>query len=202
MSSWTEWNITPSGDHDEFLACVIAPWVNEHSVESWHFFWEWGEHDNIEEEVCRFRILADPADARSFRDRLGECETILHGAYVEDWYEGAHGVRGKTYAGEEGFYGRRVWEATYSLWNAHARLAVLLAYQAWEGTLERPRSMHWKRTAHLTCNQLELPDARMCLEQGHRYMTILPQLADREVSEGESRIMAALDRYLYPSEHI
>ena len=62
--------------------------------------------------------------------------------------------------------------------------------------------MHWKRTAHLTCNQLELPDVRMCLEQGHRYMTIFPQMTEREVSPAESRVLAELDRYLYPPDHI
>jgi len=195
VNSWAEWNITPSGGHDEFLRDVIGTFLASWVPVSWHYFWEWGEDDNQDAEVCRVRLLGSRLLHQEFRIHLER-------PGIPDYYEGAHGKRGEVYAGEEGFYGKRVWEATYALWNAHAELALLLARQALDGTLERPRSMHWKRTAHLACNQLELPDVRMCLEQGRRYMTIFPQMTDRDVTPAESRILAELDKYLYPPDHI
>lgn len=204
MITWAEWNITPGGNHDEFLALTIEPWLRWlkeiDKPTSWHYFWEWGESDNRDSEVCRFRMLGTTANHESFRENLSRHE----GKRVASWFEGAHGKRGEQYEGESVFYGDRVWELTYRLWHAHAELALALACQAVTGKLERPRSMHWRRTAHLTCNQLELPDIRMCLEQAQRYLFIFPQVTEgeKELSEADSRLLAALDSWLYPPESI
>jgi hypothetical protein len=202
VNQWAEWDIFPTCDHDVFLKNVIAEFTGNHDLASWHFFWEWGEHDNKDEEVLRIRILGTRLIHQEFRNHLESHEAVINGGEIQEWYEGAHGVRGEVYKGEESFYGKKVWEKTYRLWHAHAELALLLAVQSVTDELERPRSMHWRRTAHLTCNQFELPDIRMCLEQAQRYMYLYPQLTDGEVSPADSRLQAELDKYLYPSTHI
>lgn len=201
---WAEFNITPRGSHDEFLAKAVAPFISANDPESWHFFWEpgeaWKEGEKPEEpDVCRFRLLAGKSVRESFRHRL---QRMRSAGAVRSWYQGAHGKRGERYSGEQGFYGDRVWEATYRLWHAHSRLALLLAVQAQDGTLQRPASFHWRRTAHLTANQLSLPDIRLNLEQAQRYLFIKDQYLQEKLTEAESRLLAQLDTFLYAPEVI
>ncbi len=207
---WTEFNITPAVDCDQFLADVIQPYLaGYHDIWSWHFFWEpeenWEPGLNIEEDntVLRFRILTSPLNDGEPRQAMVErLRTAIHDKTVKDYYEGAHGKRGGTYDGEAQTYGDAAWEATYKLWEAASQLALKLAVCAHHGELELPRSYHWKRTAHLTANQLGLPDVRMSLEQGHRYLQVKRTILGEELCPADMRIMDQLDKYLYARETI
>lgn len=199
---WTEVNITPaSSDHDRFLLEVIEPFVSASDLESWHFLWEpqegWkrGDKSDQSEVVLRFRILsADPLHRKSL---IATLEKAKDEGVIRDFYQGAHGVRADKYQGEELLYGSEVWTETYRLWHALSALALKLA-----GDPELPRSHHWKRTAHLSANMFRLPDVRLNLEQGHRYLQVKRTAMAEEPSAADRKVMKALDEYLYPEDVI
>lgn len=205
--NWTEVNITPvNGDRDHFLARVIAPYIRDHpALESWHFFWEpaegWQPGQGIDDSaaVLRFRILSGSSARKNLFASLRKAKDR---GLVRKWYQGAHGVRGDKYDGEAQNYGHRTWEATCRCWNALSALTLELAVCAHEGDLELPRSYHWKRLAHLAANQMSLPDVRLSLEQGHRYLQVKRTMLDEKLSGPDRRIMDALDRYLYQEDVI
>jgi hypothetical protein len=205
---WTEVNITPAGTgRDHFLAGVIAPYIKGHPrLKSWHFFWEpaegWKPGKGIDDSkaVLRFRILSgDPADRKALLSSLRKAKDK---GIVRKWYEGAHGERGKRYGGEAQNYGDRAWKATRDCWHAMSALTLQLAVHASEGDLELPRSYHWKRIAHLSANQMGLPDVRMSLEQGHRYLQVKRTMLDEKLSGPDREVMNALDKYLYQEDVI
>lgn len=201
--TWTEFNITPSVPKDEFLATVIAPFLKHYRPESWHFFWEPGENWKPGKKVrdrnvvMRMRMLADEETQEQFRNLV-----LGDGTGIRAWYEGAHGERGKTYKGEEPQYGPKAWPVTYKYWEAISDLALQLAVLAHGGDLELPRSYHWKRLAHLSANQMCLPDIQMNLEQGHRYLQVKQTMLDCKPSKADRKIMNALDEYLYEEDVI
>ena len=202
--TWIEYNITPSVPKDEFLATVIAPFLTENPPESWHFFWEPGENwkpgKKIKDRnvVMRLRLLGSDDLQEEFR-----CFLAVEGAgAVRTYYEGAHGERGKEYKGEAQQYGPKAWPVTYKYWQAISELALQLAVLAYNGDLELPRSYHWKRLAHLSANQMCLPDIRMNLEQGHRYLQVKQTMLDCKPSRADREIIDALDRYLYQEDVI
>lgn len=204
---WTEVNITPaSTGRDGFLSRVIAPYVASHrGLASWHFFWEpaegWKPGSGIDdsEAVLRFRVLSGKTPRN---DLLNALRKAKDKGLVRKWYQGAHGERGGKYEGEAQNYGHHTWEATYRLWHVLSALTLELAVRADEGDLELPRSYHWKRIAHLAANQMSLPDVRLSLEQGHRYLQVKRTMLDEQLSSPDRRIMDALDKYLYQEDVI
>jgi hypothetical protein len=205
---WTEVNITPAGrDRDGFLAEVIAPWLQGNpGLESWHFLWEpqedWRPGKKISDDgvVLRFRILSSEGTHR--KALLAALEKAQDGNLIREFYEGAHGERGGKYEGEHKFYGNAAWPATYQCWHALSVLALQLSVQAAADGPELPRSHHWKRLAHLSANMLRLPDVRLNLEQGHRYLQVKATLLDEELSAADRKIADALDQYLYQEDVI
>ena len=204
--SWNEFNITPGiTSKDQFLAEVIDPFLSEHKVGSWHFFWEPGEGWEPGEEsdpgkvVMRFRILTGDVTAEIL---VATLDKLMEVGLVADHYQGAHGKRGEVYEGEEQLYGTGAWPVTFRYWEAISDLALQLACLAHRGELELPRSHHWKRMAHLAANQMCLPDVRMNLEQGHRYLQVKQTHLATGPGKAEREIMTALDKYLYQEDVI
>ena len=89
---------------------------------------------------------------------------------VAEWYEGAHGRRGETYAGEAEFYGAELWDLTSRDWMAGSELALAIVRLEAAGRLERPRDFHWRRRVHLFSNQLLLDEIGLCLHQAAGYI--------------------------------
>ena len=184
--TWTEVNITPAGDHQRVLAELVPLLVA--GAKGWFFFREPPEGETLgPDEVLRLRVMTENPDLM-FR----ELDRARKSGLIITWYEGAHGVRGDRYEGEEGFYGAAAWEACWRSWQACSELALTLAELEVAGRLEKPRSFYWKRMAHLIANQLNLPDARICLEQAQRYLSLEP-VTDPAVA----RIINEIDKYLY-----
>lgn len=187
MTDWTEVNITPATtDHATVLATVVGPLVD--GAKAWFFFWEPPEGKQLgPDEVIRLRIMGTDRDALSRK-----LDKAQKAGAVSEWYEGAHGVRGERYEGEEDFYGEVPWEAIYRDWHAHSELVLQLARLEYEGRLPKPRSFYWKRKVHLVSNQIGLPDARLCLEHAQRYMSL-----ECVTDPAASRLIAEIDKYLY-----
>src|SRR5919199_5207188 len=97
MESWTELNIVATPPLDEkLLVDVVDPLVHDtfaDDIATWFFLWE---------PELRLRIRWRDADrVPTLHERL----TTMLDAWkaerrLDDWYEGAHGVRGERYAGE------------------------------------------------------------------------------------------------------
>jgi Lantibiotic biosynthesis dehydratase C-term len=151
MESWIEVNIVPGRPLDEgVLVELVDPLVHEtfaDEIATWFFLWE---------PELRLRIRWRDADrAPSLHERL---TTLLDSwraeRKIDDWYEGAHGVRGERYTGEADHYGDEIWPRLQEDWMSGSELALALVKLEHARTLTRPRDYHWNRRVHLFTNQL------------------------------------------------
>jgi hypothetical protein len=165
---WTEVNIVPAdpGRPEELLLALVDPLVHERlgdRIEVWFYFWEpqlrlrlrWREDADVDAALAELSLALDGA--------VGE-------GRVADWYEGAHGRRGESYAGEAEFYGAELWDLTSRDWMAGSELALAIVRLEAAGRLERPRDFHWRRRVHLFSNQLLLDEIGLCLHQAAGYI--------------------------------
>jgi hypothetical protein len=116
----------------------------------------------------------------------------------KDWYEGAHGVRGKTYTGEADFYGEEVWSQVQKDWMNGSELALLLVKLERAGALTKKREFHWDRHVPLFTNQLFgtcEAEIQLCLNQAVGYLSSLKQQG-RHPSEAAKQLIARLQPFL------
>jgi lantibiotic biosynthesis dehydratase-like protein len=167
---WTEVNIVPAdpGRPERLLLGVVDPLVHGHlreRLDVWFYFWE-------PELRLRFRWRAD-ADCDAAVADLGRAlDRAVEQGEAAEWYEGAHGRRGETYAGEAEFYGAELWELTSRDWMAGSELALAIVRLEAAGRLEKPRDFHWRRRVHLFSNQLLRDEIGLCLEQAAGYIRL------------------------------
>jgi hypothetical protein len=173
VEAWTEVNLVPVETMDHaLLVDVVDPLVHEElgeEIATWFFFWEpdlrlrirWREPERVEENRQKLEGVLDR--------RKGERR-------IADWYEGAHGVPGETYAGEADHYGPEVWPRIQRDWMNGSELALELIKLERAGRLTKPRDYHWKRHVHLFTNQVIGPiesEIELCLEQALGYTKLL-----------------------------
>lgn len=173
MESWIEVNIVARRPLDEeLLVAVVDPLVHDSfagEITTWFFLWE---------PELRLRIRWRDADrAPTLRERL---ETMLDSwkaeRTIDDWYEGAHGVRGEQYAGEAEHYGPEIWPRLQLDWMSGSELALALVKLERARTLTRPREYHWNRRVHLFTNQLLQTweaEVELSLRQAVGYLKLL-----------------------------
>jgi|SRR5437870_4864160 len=169
MEAWTEVNLVAATPIDEALLLelvdgLVHEQLGEH-IETWFFFWE---------PELRLRIRwRDSERAEEHRSTLAAfLEGYKADGRVSDWYEGAHGERGKTYVGEAVHYGEEVWPQIQKDWMNSSELAVTLIRLDRAGALAKPRSYHWQRHVHLRTNQLFASweaEIELCLQQALGY---------------------------------
>jgi hypothetical protein len=186
--AWLEVNVRPRGERDErLLLDVVAPIVRgplADEVETWFFFWE---------PELRLRVRWRRAAS------AGSAEAALKAhldALGVEWWEGAHGERGRRYEGEAEDYGTEVWQLVQKDWMSASRLALAFAELEPAGRLTRTREYHWSRRVHLFSNQVfgDWPsEVRLCLAQARWYLA-RPELAG--LAPERDRLLAELDRFL------
>jgi hypothetical protein len=177
---WTEVNVMPAdpGRPETLLLELVDPLVHERlrdRIDLWFYFWEpelrlrlrWRDGADVDATVAELARALDHAVDRGT---------------AADWYEGAHGRRGETYAGEADFYGAELWELTARDWMAGSELALAIVRLDAAGTLEKPRDFHWRRRVHLFSNQLLQDEIGLCLQQAAGYIRLRhrddPRFAD------------------------
>jgi hypothetical protein len=173
--AWLEVNVAPSLLLEEQLLIeVVDPLVHSSlagELETWFYFWE---------PELRLRLRwREPAS----EDRLaGVVEAFLNdrqadGAFKE-WFAGAHGERGKVYAGEAEQYGAEIWPLVQKDWMSGSELALAIVKSEVGGPLTQRRDWHWSRRVHLFTNQLYstktareawLKEIELCLNQAQGY---------------------------------
>ena len=173
MEAWTEVNLVPTETLDQaLLVDVVDPLVHEElgqEIATWFFFWE---------PDLRLRIRwREPERVEGNRQRLeGALDRRKAERRIDDWYEGAHGVRGETYTGEAEHYGREMWPRIQRDWMNGSELALELIKLERAGRLTKPRDYHWKRHVHLFTNQVMGPiesEIELCLQQALGYTRLL-----------------------------
>ena len=151
MEHWIEVNIVPRRALDEgVLAELIDPLVHEafpEEIATWFFLWE---------PELRLRIRWRDGDRApelrsSLTTRLDDWKAERR---IDDWYEGAHGVRGERYTGEADHYGDEIWPRLQRDWMSGSELALTLVKLERGRMLTKPRDYHWNRRVHLFTNQL------------------------------------------------
>jgi len=185
---WVEVNIVPSSREppERVLLDVVDPLVHDRlsgRIATWFYFWE---------PELRLRVQWQPTRAE---DGRGQLIAYLNAAQREgvlaSWYEGSHGVKGKTYHGEADLYGNEMWAMTAKDWMSGSEEALALIKLDFAGRLSKPRSFHWERRVHLFSNQLLLDEVPLCLRQAYGY------LAMRDITDpGTAEIMHAIEKYL------
>jgi hypothetical protein len=195
MEAWIEVNLVPSQPLDAALLVeVIDPLIHEQlrsDVETWFYFWE---------PDLRLRIRwRDPARAEELngvlRSALKRDQAV---GRFKDWYEGAHGDRGKAYAGEADFYGEEVWPQIQKDWMNGSELALLLIKLDRAGALGKNRESHWSRHVHLFTNQLFGSwdaEVQLCLNQALGYLRKIEEQGARP-SEAAKELIAQLQPFL------
>jgi Lantibiotic biosynthesis dehydratase C-term len=188
VESWIELNIVPRRPLDEdVLVDLVDPLVHETfaaEIATWFFLWEpelrlrirWRDGDRAAELRDLLTSVLDPWKA----DRK-----------LDDWYEGAHGVRGERYVGEADHYGEEIWPRLQLDWMSGSELALALVKVDRARRLTRPRDYHWNRRVHLFTNQLlQTWDAEveLSLRQALGYLKLLGS-PTREMK----RLIAELD---------
>ncbi|TML19133.1 MAG: hypothetical protein E6G32_13045 [Actinobacteria bacterium] len=169
MEVWTEVNLVAATPIDEALLVelvdgLVHDQLGEH-IETWFFFWEpelrlrirWRDLERVDEHR---RTLAAFLEGQEAGRRVG------------DWYEGAHGERGKTYVGEAEHYGEDVWPQIQKDWMNSSELTLTLIRLDRAGALTKPRRYHWQRHVHLFTNQLFgswEAEIELCLSQALGY---------------------------------
>jgi hypothetical protein len=195
MEAWIEVNLVPNEPLDATLLIdAIDHLVHEElrdDVETWFYFWE---------PDLRLRIRwREPA-------RTVELNGVLRSALerdqaagrFKDWYEGAHGERGKAYLGEADFYGEEVWPQIQKDWMSGSELALLLIKLDRAGALQKNREFHWSRHVHLFTNQLYGSwdaEVQLCLNQALGYLRNL-EGQDVRPSEAAKNLIAQLQAFL------
>jgi hypothetical protein len=167
---WIEVNVVPAdpGRPERLLLDVVDPIVHAllgDRIAVWFYFWEpelrlrlrWREDADVDAAVA---ALAGALDRAAAQGR------------VADWYEGAHGRRGETYAGEAELYGAELWELTSRDWMAASELALAIVRLDVAGRLEQARDFHWRRRVHLFSNQLRQDEIGLCLRQAAGYIRL------------------------------
>ena len=151
MEHWIEVNIVPRRALDEgVLAELIDPLVHvafPEEIATWFFLWE---------PELRLRIRWRDGDRApelrsSLTTRLDDWKAERR---IDDWYEGAHGVRGERYTGEADHYGDEIWPRLQRDWMSGSELALTLVKLERGRMLTKPRDYHWNRRVHLFTNQL------------------------------------------------
>jgi hypothetical protein len=187
VEAWTEVNlVAPRPLDPSVLVDVVDPLVHEelgNEIETWFFFWE---------PDLRLRIRwRDPARLDENRRRLAaSLDRAKRVRHIRGWYEGAHGERGKTYAGESEHYGDEVWPLIQRDWMNGSELALLLLKLERESRLTRPRAYHWQRHVHLFTNQLFGSwddEIELCLRQAIGYIRL-----SGEASRDAKKLIAEL----------
>jgi Lantibiotic biosynthesis dehydratase C-term len=151
VEPWIEVNLVPTRPLDEgLLVDLVDPLVHEtfrDEIATWFFLWE---------PELRLRIRWGDGDrAPALRDRLTTLlDTWKAERKIEDWYEGAHGVRCERYAGEADHYGAEIWSRLQQDWMSGSELALALVKLERVRALTKPRDYHWERRVHLFTNQL------------------------------------------------
>jgi hypothetical protein len=173
MEAWIEVNIDPGLPiNDALLTDVIDGLVHAEfggDVEAWFYFWE--------PSGLRLRIRwLDPGRGDELNEALGSALDREQAAgNITEWYEGAHGERGKTYAGEANFYGQEVWPQIQKDWMNGSELALLLLKLEKAKALSKPVEF-WERHVHLFSNQLYgylEAEIQLCLRQACGYLRSL-----------------------------
>lgn len=173
MESWIEINLVQAVLTDEALLVNLVDGLVHTEfggeIETWFFFWE---------PELRLRIRwRDPLRAAAQRtaliSRLDRCKSS---GLVVDWYEGAHGRKGETYAGEADLYGKEAWPLIQKDWMNSSEIALLLIKLERSGRSEESRAFHWQRRVHLFTNQLFRTwdaEVELCLSQALGYAGML-----------------------------
>lgn len=191
MEAWIEVNLVPVRPLDEALLIGLVDELAQNGlwdeVATWFFFWEpelrlrirWREPERAAQHGLTLAALLDSWKARGT---------------VEDWYEGAHGRRGETYAGEADHYGEEVWPRIQRDWMNSSELACTLIRLDRANRLTKPRDYHWHRHVHLFTNQLlgtRHAEIELCLRQALGYTKLLGS-----ASPEAKRLIAELHEFL------
>ncbi|TMK27833.1 MAG: hypothetical protein E6G64_11420 [Actinobacteria bacterium] len=192
MEVWTEVNLVAATPIDEALLVelvdgLVHDQLGEH-IETWFFFWEpelrlrirWRDLERVDEHR---RTLAAFLEGQEAGRRVG------------DWYEGAHGERGKTYVGEAEHYGEDVWPQIQKDWMNSSELTLTLIRLDRAGALTKPRRYHWQRHVHLFTNQLFgswEAEIELCLSQALGYS----KLRGSSPTPEAKKLIAELDEFL------
>lgn len=150
MEAWTEVNLVPVRIQDEALVDLVGELVHEQlreDIATWFFFWE-----------PQLRVRIRWRDGSRLADHRSRLVAVLDAwkaqGNIEDWYDGAHGVRGERYSGEADEYGEEVWPRLQESWMSGSELALTLIKLDAARRLPRPREYYWSRQVHLFTNQL------------------------------------------------
>jgi Lantibiotic biosynthesis dehydratase C-term len=169
LEAWIEVNLETVRLLDEaLLAERVDALVHERfrdDIATWFFFWE---------PELRLRIRwRDPERVGEHRGELAQVlDAWKSEGTIADWYEGAHGRRGETYAGEADNYGAEIWGRLQLDWMSGSELALALIQLDRAGKLTQPRDYHWQRRVHLFSNQLlgfRQTEIELCLRQALLY---------------------------------
>jgi hypothetical protein len=186
VEAWIEVNLVTSRPHDEgLLAGPVDALVHGNlraEIATWFYFWE---------PELRLRIRwREPGRAEANRRALAATlDSWKSSGTIRDWYEGAHGARGKTYTGEADHYGEEAWPRIQLDWMNGSELALALIKLDRDGRLSRSRDYHWQRHVHLFTNQLLgswEAEIDLCLRQAIGYL----RLGGR--TRGSKRLVAEL----------
>ena len=187
--SWVEVNLVPKRPLDEgLLVDLVDPLVHDTfagEIATWFFLWE---------PELRLRLRwRDPEQAPALRRRLTTLLDEWRSARkIDDWYEGAHGVRGEQYVGEADHYGEEIWPRLQQDWMSGSELALALVEFERAGRSTQPRDYHWQRRVHLFTNQLLhtwQAEIELSLRQAAAYLERLGAPPTREAE----RLIAVLN---------
>jgi hypothetical protein len=196
MEAWTEVNLVPRKPLDEaVLVEHVDKLVHEQLVDAiavWFWFWEpdlrlrlrWREPGRVEEHRATLATILD-----SWRGNRA----------IKSWYEGAHGRKGETYAGEADHYGEEIWPRLQLSWMESSELALALIKLDREGRLTQPRDYHWNRRVHLFTNQVFQTweaEVELSLRQARGYARGLGGKVTRE----SKQLLAELEELVHTSK--
>jgi hypothetical protein len=171
VEAWTEVNLAPVRALDQTLLELVDALVHEElgeRIETWFFFWEpdlrlrirWRDPGRVAEHRVALAVVLDSWKAHR---------------QIKDWYEGAHGERGRTYVGEAEHYGEEVWSRLQEDWMNGSELALLLIRLDRAKRLPHTLDYYWQRHVHLFTNQLLgswEEEIKQCLRQALGYLRL------------------------------
>jgi hypothetical protein len=171
VEAWTEVNLAPVRVLDKTLLELVDALVHEkfgEQVATWFFFWE---------PELRLRIRwREPGQAADHRAALAVVLDSWKARHqITDWYEGAHGERGRTYVGEAENYGEEVWSRLQEDWMNGSELALTLVRLDRAKRLPHALEYYWQRRVHLFTNQLLgtcEAEIEQCLRQALGYLRL------------------------------
>ena len=167
METWTEVNLVPVRQQDESLLELVDVLVHDQlrdELVTWFYFWE-----------PELRLRLRWRDARRDEELAAILDEWKSERRIEEWYEGAHGERGRRYEGEAEHYGEEMWPRIQCDWMNGSELALALIALDRAGRLPHPREYYWQRHVHLFTNQLLgtwEAEIEQCLRQGLGYLRL------------------------------